>query len=304
MGRQKHINAKAFFLAFLLSMAVLGVASTGIMAFTGLFSPSEPSPQSVAGEPEYRPVEGDRLTILVMCCKDDTQPPDRYTLLRFFPEERVFRVVPIPPELEATVNIETGTLPQLYDYGGVQMVCRGVENAFFIQVDRYLKCSEKALSGLIDQVGGIEYQVEQTVEYQAEGTGETVRLVEGLQLLSGKKTLEYLASPLVSELPESAKLEKQAVFIKAGLEQRFSEGILARTDELFSLLSNTMQTNLTNYDYVTRKEAIRFLARIDEEKVVFRQIEGSYREERDGKRFTPSADGKAMMQEWFEMAEE
>jgi len=69
------------------------------------------------------------------------------------PSRRVIRVVPIPPELEATVNIETGTLPQLYEYGGVQTVCSGVENAFFIQVDRYLKCNEKALSGLIDQVG-------------------------------------------------------------------------------------------------------------------------------------------------------
>ena len=299
MAERKHIGIRAFFLTFLLSMAVLGVISVGIVIFTGVFNQNG-SPQSVAGEPEYQPVSADNLTLLLMSCKEDTKAPDRYTLLRFYPEERVIRIVPLPAELESTVNIKTGTLPELYEYGGVQMVCEGVENVFFVQIDRYLKCNEKALAELIDQVGGLEYQVEKTVEYQDDETEETVRLVEGLQLLGGKKVLDYFGSPLVTELSEEAQLEKQAAFLKAGLQQRFSEGILARTDDLFHFMTNSMQTDLTNYDYTTRKEAIRFLARLDGEKIICGQMSGNYKEEKKRQVFTPSTEGKTLVQGWFE----
>lgn len=303
MSQPKHIGIKAFIVTFLFSMAVLGLISSGIAALTGLFTPVDSSQQSVAGEPEYQPVSEDNLTLLLMCGEDDVKPPDRFTLLRFCPEERVIRFVPLPPELEATVNIKTGTLSQLYEYGGVDMVCAGVQNAFFIQVDRYIKCNERALADLIDQVGGIEYRVEQTVEYKDE-TGESVRLVEGLQLLGGNKVIDYWHSPLMAGLSGEARLKKQAAFLEAGLEQRFSEGILSRIDDLFDQLSNSMQTNLTNYDYTVRKEAIRFLARIKEEKVTCQQLDGSYREEKKTKIFTPSSEGKAMVQGWFEALEE
>ncbi len=160
MAQPKHIGIKAFFAAFFFSMAALGLICSGIVALTGLFTPVESSQQSVAGEPEYQPVSEDALTLLLMCSEDDVKPPDRFTLLRFCPEERVIHFVPLPPELEATVNIKTGTLPQLYEYGGVDMVCAGVQNAFFIQVDRYVKCHEKALAELIDQEWGVSRRSE------------------------------------------------------------------------------------------------------------------------------------------------
>ncbi len=305
MSSQQHMGFKAFLLAFLVSTAALGLISTGVIAITGLFSRPDFSEQSVAGELQYQPVSEDNITILLMCCEDDTKSPYSYTLLRFYPEGRVIRLVPLPKELEATVNIKTGTLLELYEYGGVQMVCDGVENVFFIEVDRYLKCNEAALSDFIDQIGGIEYEVERTVEFQKQGSEEKSRLVKGVQLLGGKKVIDYFYSPLVTELSGEKQLEKRAEFLKIGLEQRFSEGILSRTDELFGFLTNSMQTNLTNYDYTIRKEAIRLMGRIETQKVVCLEVEGNYYTEKKGKvTFQPTEAGKSTVQAWFEPMEE
>ena len=67
MSQPKHIGIKAFIVTFLLSMAVLGLISSGIAALTGLFTPVDSSQQSVAGEPEYQPMSEDNLTLLLMC---------------------------------------------------------------------------------------------------------------------------------------------------------------------------------------------------------------------------------------------
>lgn len=300
--RSNHIGIRAFWATFCLSTAILGLISLGIAGITGFFDSDDSLQQSAAGKAEYQPVTKDNLTLVLMCGEDEIQPPNRFVLFRFFPEGREIRLIPLPSELEATVNIKTGTLSELYEYGGVDMVCDAVQNAFFIQVDRYLRCDEKSLSELIDRVGGIEYRVENTVEYSNE-KGETVRVVKGTQLLSGKKLYDYQNSPVFTGLSEKAQLERRTALLKTGLEQRFSEGILSQTDDIFDLMSNSMQTNLTNYDYTIRKEAIRFLARVREERVVSRMIDGEYYMKKKVKAFTPSAEGKEKVREWFEPLE-
>ncbi|MGI5896230.1 MAG: LCP family protein [Oscillospiraceae bacterium] len=296
---KKHIGFKAFAFAFMVSLAALGLLSAGIMAAISLTSPAEESQQSVVGPPGYQPRAEDSMTILFMGSRDDTVPPDRYMLMRFYPAERVLRLVPIPRELEATVNIKTGTLPELYDYGGVQMVCDAVRNVFSIKVDRYVKYNSEEFIDLVDLFGGVETNVEQTTEYTSE-KGSTVRLVEGLQLLNGKKLLEYLSSPLVAGLEENEALKRRAELLASGIEQRLVDSIASRADALFASFVDLVQTNITNYDYTVRKEATGYIAQSEQDKAVYRLIDGSYTGTKDEKRFTPSPEGKEVMQSWFE----
>lgn len=299
MAKQKHIGWKSFALAFALSLAVLGIISAGIMLVTNLMNPKSDKPQSVAAEPGYEPRAEDNLTILLMGCRDNTEPPDRYTLIRFYPEERVVRIVPVPKELEATVNIKTGTLPQLCDYGGVQMACEGVRNALFVKVDRYVKYTDAEFTEWVDLFGGLELEVEQTVEYQSEA-GSKVRLVEGLQLLNGKKLLDYLNSPLVAGLSDSERLKREADLLAEGINQRLVNSISSRADSIFEQFTELMQTNISSYDYTMRKQAIGYLAQSEEAKAAVQLIDGSYTGNKDAKKFTPSPAGKEMMQNWFE----
>lgn len=303
MAKQTHIGIKAFTFAFMASLAALGVLSVGILAVIHLTSPVEESQQSVAGPPGYQPRAEDGMTILFMGSKDDTVPPDRYMLVRFYPSERVLRLVPIPQELEATVNIKTGTLPELYDYGGVQMACDAVRNVFSIQVDRYVKYNDEDFVDLVDLFGGIEAEIEQTTEYTSED-GSTVRLVAGQQLLSGKKLSEYLHSPLFTELEENEALKRCAELLVSGVEQRLVNSIASRADTLFASFVDIVQTNITNYDYTVRKEAIGYIAQSEQSKAVYQLLDGSYTETDDKIKFTPSPEGKEVIQSWFEPYED
>lgn len=304
MRARKHVGTKAFFLAFLLSMAILGSVSACVLAVMGLFENRGGLPQSVNVQPEYQPVESDNLTLLLMLSENDITPPDRYMLLRFSPTQDVLRLVPVPTELESTVNVKTGTLPELYEYGGTPMVCSAVENAFSIHVDRYIKTNRAALEGFIDIIGGVEYEVEQTVEYQPEGAGGTARLVEGFQLLGGTKFLQYLYSPLVTELSQPAQMEKRAELFSLAVTQRWTTGLITRSDALFEQITNTLQTNLTNYDYTIRKRALQYFAGLGEERTEWFVPEGTYRQSGKKEVFDPSAESKSKLKQWFEPLEE
>ena len=295
---KKRSSVRAFFFSFFLSLALLGGVGAGLMVITGDVKPVNEAPSSSY---VYQPTEEDALTVLLMGTERDTLPPQRYTLLRFLPEESVLCLVVLPPELEATVNITTGTLPELYDYGGVDAVKQGVENAFFVRVDRYIKASDEELTDFIDHVGGIEYRIEKTVEY--EKTGSMVRLIGGLQNLSGKKLLDYRDSPLFTELPEESLLQKRGELLQACLKQKLDQTTVTELEEWFRFLANTMQTDLSRYDFALRTEAFSAFLSDKNKKFVLLLPEGETREEWDGEKFTPSQTMMEEVQKWFEPSE-
>ena len=78
------------------------------------------------------------------------------------------------------------------------------------------------------------------------------------------------------------------------------DSIAGRADALFASFVDLAQTNITNYDYTVRKEAIGYIAQSEQDKAVYRLIDGSYTGTKDEKRFTPSPEGKEVIQSWFE----
>jgi len=293
--KRNKTGVRAFFFSFFLSLALLGGVGAGLLAVAGETGlPKEvPSASYV-----YTPTEEDALTVLLMGTEKDTLPPERYTLLRFLPAEGQLYLVPLPPELEATVNITTGTLPALYDYGGVGAVKKGVENAFFVRVDRFVKYNDEELSSFVDRLGGITCEVEETVEF--ERNGKTVRLTRGIQQLDGETLLAYRDSPLFAKLSEDERIKKRSELLKAGFEQKCTASSEGKLEEWFSALTNTMQTDLSRYDFTVRKEALSVFLSLEREKTTLFFPEGSYREEWDGEKFTPSPATKEQLQRWFE----
>ena len=302
--KKKHIGFKAFILAFFIALTALSLICAGLLIALEAVG-TKTSSESAAVELGYKPVKEDDVSILLMCCKNDTVAPDLYILLRFAPVERVIHFIPVPAELEATVNITTGTLPELFNYGGVQMTVKAVQNVFRVVVNRYLKINDDAFASLIDQLGGIEYTVDYTVEYSASSSDESasavVRLEQGKQLFSGKRLLDLINSPLRTSLDEAGQLQFTANLLQSGIEQKFVSSLGSQADTLFKTIANTMQTNLTNYDYTVRKEAIAYVCRSSSEKVAYNLIDGSYTEEKGRKIFTPTPEGIGVVQTWFEV---
>ena len=296
--KQKKTGARAFFFSFFLSLALLSGVGAGLLAVAGETDlPKEATSASYV----YTPTEEDAMTVLLMGTKQDTLSPERYTLLRFLPTEEKLYLVPLPAELEATVNIKTGTLPALYDYGGVGAVKKGVENAFFLRVDRFVKYNDEELSSFVDLLGGVACEVEEAVEF--ERNGGTVRLPRGLQQLDGGKLLAYRDSPLFLSLPEDERRKEEAELLKMGFAQKLVISSEEKLEGWFSALVNTMQTDLTRYDFTVRREALVTFLSVPEEKVTLFLPEGSYREEWDGQKFTPSRETKEALWQWFEPTE-
>ena len=76
--------------------------------------------------------------------------------LNIDPIDRMVIVTGIPNNAQATVNIKTGTISELYDYGGAPMAVRAVQNLFFITIDRYIRVDNESLAQIVDMLGGVE----------------------------------------------------------------------------------------------------------------------------------------------------
>lgn len=285
---------KAFGLAFLVTGVILAAAMVGMLAIMDQAEPVSQSQPDVPME-QYTPTAEDNLTVLLMFGVDRTEAPTSYQLLCFTPETGKVEIVPLPPELTSTVNIRTDTLSGHYRYGSTDYVCAAVQNALKIPVDRYILLNAESGAALIDLVGGVEVDVAEDITYYDELRQKNVSINAGYQLLDGEKWMDLMCDPQSQK--ESGQMPYLRAQVLAGLiEQFFTEELVANGRAVFSAAIDLVNTNLNQFDYTRRMEALEYFAK-QEIKTEIITLEGEYGENKYGeKTFTPSPESKGVMQ--------
>ena len=141
-------------------------------------------------------VEGDSFTAL-LCCYDDTvKRADAIVLLNVNKEDKSFAICSIPSYLK----LDTGTVSVKNEvYLGDLLVensrtyfLEKIEALTGFPVDYYAFMSTKEFVKIIDEIGGIEYNVPTNMYYKDINGNVLVDLSAGLTRLDGKKALELV----------------------------------------------------------------------------------------------------------------
>lgn len=288
----KQTGWRAFASAFILSLVLLSLVAVTVVALLDFSEPADTSQPNIPKE-TYQPDKEENMTLLLMFGADRTKPPTTYQLLCFTPETRKIEVVPLPPELEATVNIRTDTLYGHYDYGGVDAACQAVQNALRITVNRYLVLDLESFAAMADYFGGLQYEVPEDINYFDPMFEGLQSLKKGFQLLDGMKLRILLRNPASyqEDMPE-----QRGTFLVEAINQCLDETIAENGEALFTAAVNETVTNLNHFDYTKREEALSYIAESDTEKAELLVLEGTWDFTRKGKRFTPSPESKGVVQ--------
>lgn len=288
----KQTGWRAFTSAFIISFVLLSLVAVTVVALIDTSQPVDHSQSDVPKE-SYQPDREENMTLLLMFGADRTTPPTSYQLLCFTPETRKIEVVPLPPELESTVNIRTDTLYGHYEYGGVDMACQAVQNALKITVNRYLILDMDSFGAMVDQCGGLSYQVPKDINYFDELFDGLQSLQRGLQMLDGEKLRILLRNP--EEYQENMP-QIRGEFLVTVINSCFDQSFVEKSEDLFTAAVNETTTNLNHFDYTKREEALRYIAESEEEKAELLLLDGTWETTRKGKRFTPSRESKEVIQ--------
>lgn len=290
MREKDKSGAGVFFLSFGITFAILMAAVTGILYWMlgessqEAQTSSQETAEEVMGTP---PGRSDGLNLLIISCEERTSPPDAYTLCRFDPEKSRILLVPVPPETVVTVAARTDTFAGHYDYAGSSNAVSAAESLLLSNMDRYVRISRDGAENIIDALGGLEHTFETGYETRQ------VSVPAGNHLLNGNLLCEIMGSPPEGEVAETWRLSLAGELIT----QRLNEEADDRMDFLMEVFWNNTDTDLSQFDYTTRRKAITWFLKDPDKRVEILPLSGEWNEEHT--EFTPGEAVLAQLREDF-----
>ncbi len=224
-------------------------------------------------------------------------------LLRVLPDLLSVRVVPISPQLLTSVNGTEGTLSELYSLGGLNYLVSGVETAFGVECDRYIKITDDGWSNLVEYLGGTStYSFPEDMYYKNETTGEITSFSAGqtTRTLWGDDIRRIITYPLYAggnETRLQVTGELSVALINSACAQN-SSSIISNMQSIFNVIFNGSETDITSQSFKDARAAYEYLVGNSRSPATYRMPSGG-RDENG--RFVPAESFKEELRGYFEM---
>lgn len=228
------------------------------------------------------------------------------TLLRVLPDTLTVKSVPISPATIATVGDTSGTLAALYEAGGMTYLYKGVENAFGITPDKYIKIDNSGFNRLCEYLGGTSTYVFPTdLYYRDEDAGTMTSFSHGpaTRTLWGDDIRKIVNYPLYEEGFKDALSvtgELTVCLINSACNTN-STALTSNLQEVFNTIYNNSDTDITSKDFKSSKAAYSYLVEKSSSPATYRLPSGTWNQ--TFTQFTVDTDFKTELLQYFELTD-
>ena len=157
-------------------------------------------------------------TILLSGVDNDAGGSDTNMLMRFDAENDAIDIVSLPRD---SLMSNGHKLNYAYNNGGTDMLRSEIEDLLGVPVDFYVSVNLKGFVALIDQIGGIEFDVPCDMDYDDPYQDLHIHFKAGLQKLNGQQAMEVVRfrhnndNTGYSGRQDLGRIETQQAFLKA-----------------------------------------------------------------------------------------
>ena len=127
--------------------------------------------------------------ILLYGVDNDAGGSDTNMLMRFDAVNKTVDVVSLPRD---TLMSNGHKLNSSYNNGGTEKLRSNIEDMLGVPVDFYVSVDLKGFIALIDQIGGVEFDVPEDMDYDDPYQDLHIHFKKGLQHLSGQQSMEVV----------------------------------------------------------------------------------------------------------------
>lgn len=127
--------------------------------------------------------------ILLYGVDNDAGGSDTNMLMRFDAESKTVDIVSLPRD---TLMSNGHKLNSSYNNGGTEKLRSNIEDMLGVPVDFYVSVDLKGFIALIDQIGGVDFDVPEDMDYDDPYQDLHIHFKKGLQHLSGQQSMEVV----------------------------------------------------------------------------------------------------------------
>ena len=206
--------------------------------------------------------------------KDAPKRTDVMLLASFDPVKNDVAILSLPRDTRVKIPGNQGLdkINHAYAYGGVPLAKKTVANLLMVPIHYYVLLNWQGFIDVIDTIGGIDYYVENDMDYEDPYADLSIHIEHGFQHMDGKKAGEYIRFRN-DEMGDIGRVQRQQRFLKALASEMFSIGNVVKVPTLINSVEKHLQTDM---DFLTMVKAANSFKVFGGEKVRAQMLYGDF----------------------------
>lgn len=232
--------------------------------------------QTVTGQSEEKLKELDEFKVLILGVSEDISAAltDTIMVASYNPRTQKAVLLSIPRDTYIGNNRYSANsydkINALYQQGGAEKTLEAVNEITGLDVKYYVVISNNALVDLVDEIGGVKFDVPMDMDYDSKKQNLHIHLKKGEQTLDGEQAEGLVrfrhnnnGTSYPSEYGDNdyGRMKTQREFIKAVAKQTLQVKNITKIGGLIDVVKKNVTTNIQDWD--TIKDYIPYAVEFD-----------------------------------------
>ncbi|MDD5015558.1 MAG: LCP family protein [Atribacterota bacterium] len=193
-----------------------------------------------------------RINILIVGCDEieNNGRADTIVLLSVSPKTKDVLILSIPRDTRVEIP-ERGMdkINHAYAFGGEKLVSRTVSLFLDVPIHFYAIADFNGFVNIIDELGGVEIDVEKEMHYVDKAGGLDINLYPGKQILDGEKSLQYIRFRH-DKLGDLGRIKRQQKLALAVIEKMMNFDSITKLPQISEEMKGYIETDIKVQDAI------------------------------------------------------
>ena len=194
-----------------------------------------------------------RINILIVGCDEieNHGRADTIAFLSISPKTKDALILSIPRDLRVEIpGREMDKINHAYAFGGKELLIKTVSQFLDLPIHFYAVADFNGFVEIINELGGVEIDVEKEMHYIDNAGGLNINLHPGKQLLDGERALQYIRFRH-DKLGDLGRIKRQQQLALATIDKMMNLDTITKIPQILEDVKDYIETNIKVQDIIT-----------------------------------------------------
>ena len=215
-----------------------------------------------------------RINMLIVGCDEieNQGRADTIVLLSISPKTKNVLILSIPRDTRVEIpGRGMNKINHAYAFGGKGLISKTVSSFLDIPINFYVIVDFIKFVNIIDELGGVEINIEKEMHYIDKAGGLNINLYPGMQILDGEKALQYIRFRH-DNLGDLGRIKRQQKLVEALINKMMNLDSVKKIPQILEGLKTYLETDIKLQDAVALANLFK---RVSQDKFIIETVQGN-----------------------------
>jgi LCP family protein required for cell wall assembly len=215
-----------------------------------------------------------RINMLIVGCDEieNQGRADTIVLLSISPKTKNVLILSIPRDTRVEIpGRGMNKINHAYAFGGKELISKTVSSFLDIPINFYVIVDFIKFVNIIDELGGVEINIEKEMHYIDKAGGLNINLYPGMQILDGEKALQYIRFRH-DNLGDLGRIKRQQKLVEALINKMMNLDSVKKIPQILEGLKTYLETDIKLQDAVALANLFK---RVSQDKFIIETVQGN-----------------------------